>query len=177
MSTNNMSKKNKKMAQNRAEIASPRNIAWKIPEYEKHEKNRNWYIIAAVIALALITYAIFTRNYLFALIIVIIAFIIITRDSQDPLVVIFSLESTGVRLGQSFYSYDTFKDFSVVFRPNDNIKGLYLNFKNTLRPHLSIPLKEASPVEVRNYLLRFLVEDLERNDAPLSEGLSKVLKL
>jgi hypothetical protein len=46
-----------------------------------------------------------------------------------------------------------------------------------MRPHLSIPLKESNPIEVRNYLLRFLKEDLGRNDAPLSEGLSKVLKL
>jgi len=165
------------MAQRRAEKTNVSNIQWLIPEYEKHEKNRNWYIIAAVIALALIAYAIFTRNYLFALIIVIIAFIIITRDSQEPLVVTFSLESTGIRIGQRFYSYDTLKDFSVVFRPNDNIKRLYLNFKNTMRPHLSIPLKEASPIAVRNYLLRFLTEDLERNDAPLSEGLSRALKL
>ncbi|MEI7620574.1 MAG: hypothetical protein WCJ57_03320 [Candidatus Falkowbacteria bacterium] len=172
-----MSKKNKKMAQSRAEKNVVKNIAWEIPEYEKHEKNRNWYIIAGVIALALIAYAVFTRNYLFALIIVIIAFIIITRDGQDPIVVTFSIEPTGVGVGQRFYSYDTFKDFAVVYRPKDNIKGLYLNFKNTMRPHLSIPLKDANPVEVRNYLVRFLAEDLERNDAPLSEGLSKALKL
>ncbi|MFA4942667.1 MAG: hypothetical protein WC564_03470 [Patescibacteria group bacterium] len=172
-----MSKKNKKNAQNQGSKDTPKNIQWNIPEYEKHEKKRSWYIIAAIIALALIAYAIFTRNYLFALIIVIVAFIIITRDGQEPLVVTFSLESTGVRVGQRFYNYETFKDFSVVFRPQDNIRGLYLNFKNTMRPHLSIPLKESNPIEVRNYLLRFLKEDLGRNDAPLSEGLSKVLKL
>jgi hypothetical protein len=172
-----MSKKNKKIAQNRAEQASPKVIKWEIPEYEKHEKDRRWYIIAAIIALALIAYAVFTRNYLFALIIVIIGFIIITRDGQDPIVVTFSLESTGVGVGQRFYSYDTFKDFAVVYRPQDNIRGLYLNFKNTMRPHLAIPLKQANPVQVRNYLLQFLTEDLERNDAPLSEGLSKLLRL
>jgi hypothetical protein len=172
-----MSKKNKKMAQNRAEKATAKNIQWQITEYEKHTKNRLWYIIAAVIALGLIAYAVFTRNYLFALIIVIIAFIIVTRDSQEPIAVTFSIEQNGIRVGQRLYDYETFKNFSVVFRPNDNIRGLYLNFKNTMRPHLSVPLKEANPVEVRNYLLRFLSEDLERNDAPLSEGLSKALKL
>ena len=172
-----MSKKNKKMAQNQAEKASRKTIQWEIPEYEKHTKDRRWYIIAAIISLALIAYAVFTRNYLFALIIVIIDFIIITRDGQEPLVVLFSIEPTGIAVGQRFYSYETFKDFAVVYRPDDNIKRLYINFKNSLRPHLSIPLKEASPVEVRNYLLRFLAEDLERNDAPLSEGLSKLLKL
>ncbi len=165
------------MAKKEAEKASANGIQWKIPEYEKYERDRRWYIIAAIVALGLIAYAVFTRNYLFALIIVIIAFIVITRDGQEPLVVNFSLESTGIYVGQRFYSYDTFKDFSVVFRPKDNIKNLYLNFKNTMRPHLSIPLKEANPIEVRNFLLRFLAEDLDRNDAPLSEGLSRTLKL
>lgn len=172
-----MSKKNKKIAKKEAEKANVRGIQWEIPEYEKYERDRRWYIIAAIIALGLIAYAIFTRNYLFALIIVIIAFIVITRDGQEPLVVNFSLESTGIYVGQRFYSYDTFKSFSVVFRPKDNIKNLYLNFKNTMRPHLSIPLKEANPIDVRNFLLRFLAEDLDRNDAPLSEGLSRTLKL
>lgn len=165
------------MAQIKSQQGNSKNISWEIPEYEKHEKNRLWYIIAAIVSLALIAYAIYTSNYLFALIILIIAFIIIIRDTQEVIVVTFSLEPTGVSVGQRLYSYEVFKDFSVVFRPNDNIKGLYLNFKNTMRPHLSIPLKDASPVEVRNYLLRFLKEDLSRNDAPLSEGLSKVLKL
>jgi len=172
-----MSKKNKKVAKMQAERSSNQNLSWKIPEYEKHDKDRRWYIIAAVVALALMAYAVFTSNYLFALIIVIIAFIIITRDGQDPLVVTFSIEATGVSVGQRFYSYDAFKDFAVVYRPKDNIKGLYLNFKNTMRLSLSIPLNEMSPIEVRNRLLRFLAEDLERNDAPLSEGLSKMLKL
>jgi hypothetical protein len=168
-----MSKKSKKMSQNE----TPKRLSWDVPEYEQHVRDRKWYIIAALIGLALIAYAIFTHNYLFALIIVIIAFIIISRDNQAPMKVRFTIEDGGIRLGQKFYEYDKFKNFSVVFRPQDDIRNLYINFNNSVRPHLSIPLKGNDPMLVRSQLLRYMKEDLSRNDAPLSEGLGKMLKL
>lgn len=171
-----MSKKNKK-ALKREEEKLPRSLSWQVQEYEKHSRDRRWYIIAALVAFGLLAWAILTKNYFFAIIIIIAAFILITHDKQEPAVLDFSLEPTGVRLAKRFYEYREFKNFAVIYRPKDNIRNLYLIFKNPVKPKLSIFLGKTNPLEVRAYLLDYLLEDLEMDDAPFSEGLSRLLKL
>jgi hypothetical protein len=39
-------------------------------------------------------------------------------------------------------------------------------------PRLSIPLRRQDPLKVRNYLVNYINEDLERIAPPLSEDLS-----
>ena len=56
-------------------------------------------------------------------------------------------------------------------------KNLYFEFNNVLKARISIPLEDMNPVKTRKHLLRFLSEDLERTDIPLSESLSKIFKL
>jgi hypothetical protein len=172
-----MSKKNKKMAVKKANQSLPNKISWEFPEYQKHDRNRNWYIVAGIIALGLIVYALFSANYFFALIILLVGFIIVFLQNDEPLTIQFSLEPTGVRLVDRFYSYDVFKDFSIVFKPEDEIRTLYFEFKNGLRHRMSIPLQKTNPLIVRQYLLRYLIEDLERNDAPFSDGFAKTFKI
>lgn len=172
-----MSKKNKKMAKLQNINEGGNTISWDVAEYEKHTRDKRWYIIAGIIALALITFAIFTNNYLFALIIIISGFIIVSFENQEPLTVSISLEPNGVRVGKKFYEYSTFKDFSIIYKPSDGIKNLYFEYKTVLRPRLSIPLNNMDPIAIRNYLLKRLLEDLERTEAPFSENLAKTLKL
>ena len=172
-----MSKKNKKMAKKEVGRALPENIAWEFPEYEKHDRSRSWYIIAGIIALGLIIYAIVAANYFFALIIILTGFLLIFLGHEEPLTIKFSLEPTGIRLMDKFYGYEKFKNFSIVYKPEDRIKNIYFEFKNGLQPHLSIPLEKTNPIIVRNYLLHYLLENLDRLDAPFSEGLAKAFKI
>lgn len=155
----------------------PESITWEFPEYEKHERGRNWYIIAGVIAVGLIVYAILSANYFFALIILIVGFIIALWQYNEPLIINFSIEPDGVRLVDKFYSYHRFKDFSIVYKPEDKIKNLYFEYKNGFHPRLVIALHNTNPIIVRNYLLRCLPEDLERQDASFSEGFGKIFKI
>ncbi|MFA5021379.1 MAG: hypothetical protein WC517_04995, partial [Patescibacteria group bacterium] len=57
------------------------------------------------------------------------------------------------------------------------IKNLYVEFKNPLKGRLVIPLDGQDAVAIRDYLLRFLAEDLEREAEPISEQLRRFLKL
>lgn len=152
-------------------------ISWQVPEYEKHERTRRWYIIATAVALALLLYAFFTRNYLFFGIIVMGAMVIIFLDGREPEMVDFSITDEGVIIGKKFHDHDTIKDFSIVYKPSQQVKRLYFEFKNTVKPRLSIPLENEDPLVIRRYLLKYLKEDLERTDQPTSEGLAKLFKL
>jgi len=152
-------------------------INWSIPEYDKHQRERNWYIISAIVGLIFLIYSFFSGNFLFAAIIIIGALVIIIHDGQEPMIIDFALTDEGLIVGKNFYDYDVIKDFSIVYKPNQNIKNLYFEFKNVVRPRLSIPLGGMNPLPIRENLLKYLPEDLERTDQPLSEALAKMFKL
>lgn len=152
-------------------------LSWEVPEYDTHERTRNWYIIAAVIGILLLVYAVITSNFLFAGIVVIAAMVIILTDGKEPQKVRISLTDEGVEVGRKFYDYDEIKDFSIVYKPKLGVKNLYFEFKTVTKPRLSIPLLDRDPLVIREKLLKYLQEDLERTDQPLSEGLAKMFKL
>jgi len=167
-----MSKKNKKN-----QDANKQELQWKVKEYEKHQHSRNWYIIAGIIATALLVYAIWTHNYFFALIIIISAFLLVFNDQEEPGELDVYLKNNGINVGKKFYEYNDFANFYIIYRPGENIKNLYFVFKNPVSPRLSINLDKMNPLTVRNHLTKYLKEDLEKENIPLSEGLAKILKL
>lgn len=163
--------------QNSAEELGKKIIGWSVPEYDKRERQKNWYIISALVGLLLLIYSFFSGNFLFAAIIIIGALVIIIHDGQEPLAIDFIITDAGLVVGRKFYDYDVIKDFSIVYKPRENIKNLYFEFKNVLKPRLSIPLGKINPLPIRENLLKYLAEDLERTDQPLSETLAKMFKL
>ncbi|MDO8667777.1 MAG: hypothetical protein Q7K35_01620 [bacterium] len=152
-------------------------MGWQVPEYDKHERGQGWYAISSIFALGFLVYSFFTGNFLFAAIIVIGALVIIIHDGREPIKVDFTITDEGLIVGKRFYDYDEIKDFSIVFKPHQQVKNLYFEFKSVIKPRLSIPLNDLNPLPIRENLLRYLPEDLERTDQPVSEALAKMFKL
>ncbi|MDO8260334.1 MAG: hypothetical protein Q7T50_02410 [Candidatus Magasanikbacteria bacterium] len=152
-------------------------ISWQVKEYDKHDRSKRWYIIAISLALALLMFAFFSGNFLFAVIIIIISLITILHDGQEPITLDVAITEEGVIVGKKFYDYDELESFSFVYKPSQGVKRLYFEFDNPIRPRLSFPLDNLDPLPIREYLLRYLPEDLERTDEPLSEGLGRIFKL
>jgi hypothetical protein len=150
---------------------------WQVPEYEHHHRDFRWYLIAIGIALALMVYSFLSSNFLLPFIIIITGFILVMQHGQEPPRVTIALQTDGITVGQKFYDYDEFNHFAIVYKPKIGDKNLYFEFKNVVKQRLSIPLLDMNPVEIRNFLLAFLKEDLDRTDIPLSEQISKFLKL
>lgn len=152
-------------------------ISWRIPEYEKHNRTKSWYILASIIVLLLLLFSFFSGNFLFAVIIIIAALVVILHDGREPDLIKASITDEGIIVGRKFYDYDEIKDFSIIYKPRQEVKNLYFEFKNAIRPRLSIPLNNINPLPIRQNLLKYLSEDLDRTDQPLSEGLAKIFKL
>jgi hypothetical protein len=175
-------------------------ISWKVQEYTAPKKTKRWYLIAGLVGIVLIAYALFTSNLIFAVIIIIGAILIILSDGNKPGILTIELSDDGVKVGKEFYLYEQLDNFFIIYRPKEGIKNLYLEFKRFVRPQvsgaaksgryewmlwlmnfartrLSIPLDDMNPVLIRKNLLKYLKEDVERTDIPLSEKLSEMLKL
>lgn len=149
---------------------------WEIPEFEKHERGRWWFIIALLVVAALLVWAILTANYLFAILVIIFAITYYLQISREPVDVTVALTEKGVAIGDRLYPYETFRSFWVIYKPPE-VNTLYLGFKNTLRPEMSIPLKKKNPVKVREILLDYLDEDVDKEDESSSDFLRRQLKL
>ncbi len=152
-------------------------IKWTTPEYTSYEKDKKWYVTASIIAVLLLIYSFFTANIWFAVIIIISTVILILRHGEEITLLDVLLSDEGVQVGKNFYDYDMIKDFSVIYKPRENVKHLYFEFKNSVRPRLSIPLDDMNPIPIRESLQKYLSEDLERTNPPLSEQLSRILRL
>ncbi|MBI3956559.1 MAG: hypothetical protein HY340_01060 [Candidatus Kerfeldbacteria bacterium] len=151
-------------------------LSWEFPEYEQHDRSPGWYFAAVIIIVGLLLWALLTANFLFAVIILFAAFLLFRQHRTRPERLSFAVTDRGIDIhGRHFYSYDDLKNFWIVTEPE--VKRLYFEFNLVFRPRLTIPLEKTDPKVVRKTLLRFLMEDTEREDEPTTDALARVLKL
>lgn len=151
-------------------------MQWKFPEYEQYERGKIWYIMAAIISGLFLLFAILDRNFLFALIIIIVDLIILIQANRKPSQLDFKITEKGVVIGESFHPYRDINKFWIIYNPPQS-KTLYLNYKPTLRPDITIPLENKNPLKVRDLLLEYLEEDLTKEEDSNSEQIRRILKL
>ena len=152
-------------------------MSWQISEVPSYQRGPWWFLLAGLIALGLAIYGFYTSNYLFVFIIILFVVIAIVNHFRTPELVEVVITTEGILVDTAFYDYDIIKNFSVIYKPRDQVKALYLEFTNFLRPRLTVPLNDVNPVQVRENLLKFLIENLERTDEPNTDYLSKKLKI
>lgn len=151
-------------------------LAWEVPEFTKHDRSARWYVIAGVIALFLIVYALFTANFLFAIIVVMGGIIMFLTAQRDPEMVPFAITAGGIVIGEHFHPYYEFKNFAIIYEP-PNVKRLYITSERRARPTFKISLEDMDPNLVREVMITFLPEDLERVEESLTESLARMYKL
>jgi len=152
-------------------------ISWSFPEIVLPQRSRAWYIWAMLIGVAILLYSVFTANFLFGLIVILVAIVLISYHHKDIAEVDFAVTEDGVLVGDKFYVFKDFKHFYIIYEPERNVKNLYFELKSSLRPRLTIPLQDVNPIKVRNILLEYLDEDTSQEVEPLSESIAKRFKL
>jgi hypothetical protein len=151
-------------------------VAWSFREYENPERSRRWYIITSLVAIFLLATAVLMSDFLFALIVILMAIILFIVHSKETEDVNFIIAETGIVLAGKFFGYKDFDNFWIVYEP-EGAKNVYFKFKSSVRGSLRIPLGETNPLSVREVLLEFLPEDLEKEEEPTSEVLAKKFKI
>lgn len=150
--------------------------AWTFPRFVKHERSRWWYLIAGLVVIGLLTYALISRNFLFSLIIIIGTgiFLILERREVDEASI--AITEDGIVLDDTLWTYENLRNFWVIYEP-PTVKTLYLQPRNMLKGRMSIPLQDQNPVIIRRVLLTYLPEDLEREEESFTDFISRILKL
>jgi len=150
--------------------------SWEIPEFTKHERKASWFIYFSIALVALLAYSYYTANPLFAIIIVLFVIIFFATERGKPKTLVFAITPDGIMIANKLMAWRSLQNFYIIYYP-PRIKNLYFQPKNSLRSVVNIPLETQNPVEIRQLLLQFLPEDLQKEEIPTSEGISHLLKL
>lgn len=151
-------------------------FSWYFPEFEKYERGRTWYIIIGVVTSALVLYNIFTYNFLFIVIIILVAFILILYHLKDVENIQFKIVDTGIVVHETFTPWKEIETFYIIYNPPE-VKNLYFTFRKFSRPMLIVPIQKENPVKIRHFIRKFVPEDIEKEEEPLSHTLGREMKL
>ncbi len=149
---------------------------WEVNEYEKYEHTPRWYLGMIGTALALLGFSLLTGNYLFALVIILFSIVIYLHEAQEPIVVPFTITTTGIILGRKFYRYSELKEFWIIYEPGQ-VKNIYFSLSSAIKHRLQVPLLDNDPVTIRDHLKKYVSENLAEEEEPLSDRLARVLQL
>ncbi|MFA5021875.1 MAG: DUF5673 domain-containing protein [Patescibacteria group bacterium] len=150
-------------------------FAWKFPEFHPHQRGRGWYITGGIVAILLLIFSIFTADVLFGLIII-LSTLIILLFQQSKNEVEFKITEDGILVNSKFYKYKAIKNFYIIYEPPE-VKTLYFEPNNLFIPRIPIYLDSQNPVKIREVLKQYLDEDLEREEEPMSDAMSRTFKL
>ncbi|NUM25547.1 MAG: hypothetical protein HUU49_02870 [Candidatus Buchananbacteria bacterium] len=150
-------------------------FSWQFHEFAQHERSKSWYFWAGAAVVFLVGYSIISSNFLFGLIIIIAALTIVMlqRNNQE---IEFKIAEDGIVVGKKFYEYKRLKNFYIIFNPPE-VKTLYFEPKSFFEPRIPVALNDQDPVKIREVLLQYLEEDIDREDEPVSDQTSRMLKL
>lgn len=145
---------------------------WTIHEYYQFERATPWYIVMILAGLFFVSYGLIAGNFLFSLIIILFAVIIFLQSHQDPPAIPFQITKLGIIISNRFYTYSELDGFYIIYEP-PHVKTLYIETQSFFRPLIRIPLYDENPVEIRHTLQNYLVEDLDKEEEPISDKIAR----
>lgn len=157
-------------------IENQHNYVWETKPYARYERGRQWYLGMTIVAVFLVAYAIWTSNFLFAFLILLMGILLILAGNDEPATVLVQLGENGVVWDGKLYLYQDIQQFSVVYQPPLS-KILYLEVKGLSTPRIRIPLEEQDPSEIRAFLKDRVDENLDLQTEHLSDILGRLLKI
>ncbi len=124
-------------------------IEWQAPEFEYRGKDIAWYWVSVILAIILLSAAIWQKNFLFGVFIIMAEILILVWANRTPQTVAFKLDEKGLTIGQGkFYSYNEIESFSVDDDAEDEWADVLLRFRSNLRPTVKIRVPKQRLAEI-----------------------------
>lgn len=131
---------------------------WYTPEFVHYEKDKNWFLIAGIVAAFLIFYGIIWGSPFMSIAIMILASVYYLQHNQKPRQIKIIISDLGVKIEDKFYPFGSLKSFWIIYNPPE-VTTLHFRTINRVLPELTIQLNETNPSVIRNYLARQLPEE------------------
>ena len=144
----------------------PKEVRWMAPEFHYHEKDDSWSKGIILIAVLLIGFALWQRNFLFAVFIAIATALLVYWGHQKPDTVEFLLDDKGFTVHGKRRDYKNLDGFAVRIDERGELEWnkLILRVKSKLIPHLIIFIPKNETGKIRVFLNEYIPE-IEHEDS------------
>lgn len=140
-------------------------IGWKAPEFQSYERSWVYYSIFAVILLAVIAYAVYTKDWFVLVIFVILAVFIIWYQRKEPKIKTYRITQLGIYEDNKFYQYSEIYSYWLLARGEH--KALNIIFAKKYLPQMTILLDKIDPIKIREVLSKYIPEEGNRTETLL----------
>lgn len=139
-------------------------FSWQTQEFKKYNFESSKLLLLIVVGAALLIYAFVAANYLFMVFIIMAAVVIYIFDKKEPATIDISITKRGIIIGEKMLTYEEdLKTFWVLYNPPE-VKTLNFDRQQLLFPVISLQLEDENPLKIREVLLRYLPEDMKREE-------------
>ena len=133
-------------------------IKWQAPEFDYRKKDVSWYWISIIIAVLILGFAVWQRNFPFGFFVVLAEIMVLVWANTEPQIINFELNDKGLSVGEhKFHSYAEFENFSVEDESNEERSHIFFQFRR-LKPKLKIKITKGAVAEARLALKKVLPE-------------------
>ena len=120
-------------------------ISWQAPEFEYREKTVSWYWFSIILAVLVLAVAIWQKNFLFAVFVILAEILILVWANREPTTIEYRLNEKGLDIGKNkSYTYGEIESFGMREYSGEEWSELVFTFKKSLRP----PLKASLPTHL-----------------------------
>ena len=157
-------------------LMEKKEFRWTAPEFEYFHKGASWSLVIVCAAASLVILALWQRNFLFAVFIVISAFLVLNLGHKKPNYLDFHLNDRGLTIDEKTqYPYQDLLGFATQHIASDGeLAELILKRKKHFSTYLKILLPAQHLDEIRVFLNKYLPE-IEYEDS-VADHLSKIIK-
>jgi hypothetical protein len=135
---------------------SEETLEWTAPEYEQTERSPDWFWGVGIVIFAILIVCIVLKNFLLALIILVGTGTLYAFTQRDPEMITFKLTPDGIVAKNEVFPFKHTESFWVAEERWPH--KLFIKTDRFFFPHVVIPLDEANPESVRQYLRQYLKE-------------------
>lgn len=133
-------------------------FSWHTHEYPHKEKTQDWFWVLGIVAVAGAITSIIFGNILFAIVIIIGAFVIALSAARKPQTVNVGIDEKGVRIESTLYPFKSLKSFWVDEEHRDGAR-LILVSQKMIMPYVVVPVAHDDIKELREFLESKLVSE------------------
>ena len=151
-----------------------KNFVWESPEFVYREKKVDWFWWVGAIGVAAIVGAVLTKNYVFAVFLLIATVMVIIYARRKPDILTIELSDQGIKIGSDFIHYDVLDAFWVTNELTPDGNHLIIHSQSRRLPLDIITLTdEMNPVAIREFLVGRIPE-YEMKEGYLQKFLHKI---
>lgn len=137
-------------------------IRWSAPEFLHRERGVLWYWTTIGAAVLMIAFAVWQRNFLFGLFIVLAEVLVLVSGSKSARMVQFMLTDKGLTVDdKTFYPVSEFSGFSI--RPehesDEDWREIVLYLRKRLQPSVKVHVSSQEFAEIYENIAKVLSEE------------------